>query len=506
MKTFLKFIVFNIAIFNFSICNLFAQDIRHDINADIAKKQQEQIGFVENKTTNYKQTTHKDAQWFGTAGFGMFIHWNIASVREIDLSWPMMSGTQIGWSSNKPSQDSINRFVANGNFWAGHKCSKNNSCLTPVEYWSMAKYFNPQSYNPEEWAKAAKAAGMTYMVLTTRHHDGFAMWPSNYGDFNTKKFMGGRDLVKPYVEACRKYGLKVGLYYSGPDWYFNRNVQSFLYYGLQKNYKNVHSLDENLKPRTTTKSQTELQIHYDSVAVYLKGQITELLTNYGKIDMIWFDGSADIPKGNPAWQKCISMDDIHKLQPGIVVSPRFFGYGDYKTFESDRELPKTKQTGWAEFCTTIAVTGWGYTNSPLKPINKVLNDLILCRSRNSNELLNFGPDKNGVFSDEMKSDLQMLADWMKVNGVSLKNSTALPENESASIPATSNKSHRYFFLFTDNKSNEIQFITPLKVKNVKLLTNGKKMKYETSNDKVTISVADINSKNLAQVIDVELIK
>jgi len=502
----MKFLVITVTIIYISFFRVSAQDFRPDLNTDIAKKQHEQIGFVENISTNYKQNTHKDAQWFGKAGFGMFIHWNIASVREIDLSWPMMSGTQIGWSAQKPDQDSINRFVANGNFWAGHKCEKNNSCITPVEYWSLAKYFNPQSYNPEEWAKAAKAAGMTYMVLTTRHHDGFAMWPSNYGDFSTKNYMGGCDLIKPYVAACRKYGLKVGLYYSGPDWYFNRSVQSFLYYGLQKNYKNVPGLDENLKPRTTLKSQADLQMHYDSVASYLKGQITELLTNYGKIDMIWFDGGPDIPKGNEAWKKCITMDEIHKLQPGIVVSPRFFGYGDSKTYESDKALPGTKQTGWAEFCTTIAVSGWGYTKSPLKPINKVLNDLILCRSRNTNELLNFGPDKDGVFSIEMKNDLQILAEWMKVNGITLKDCTALPDNESASVPATASNNHRYLFLFTDNKANSIQMNTNSKVKNVVLLTNGKKLKCTVEKNEITIPITSIPATGLAQTFDVELTK
>ena len=85
----------------------------------------------------------------------------------------------------------------------------------------------------------AKEAGMTYVVLRTRHHDGFALWPSKFGDFNTKNYMGGRDIVKEYVTACRKYGLKVGLYYSGPDWYFNREFQNFLYYGIARYYKNV---------------------------------------------------------------------------------------------------------------------------------------------------------------------------------------------------------------------------------------------------------------------------
>ena len=106
--------------------------------------------------------------------------------------------------------------------------------ITPNQYWSMASFFNPKWYNPDHWLKAAKAAGFTYVVLTTRHHEGFALWPSAYGNFNTKLFMGGRDLLKDYVAACRRNGLKVGFYYSPPDWFFDRDYMNFLYSGAAR--------------------------------------------------------------------------------------------------------------------------------------------------------------------------------------------------------------------------------------------------------------------------------
>ena len=464
--------------------------------------------------TNAQQKLFKETEdqkkermaWWTNDRFGMFIHWSIAAVREIDLSWPMMAGTQIGWDASyrKLTQDSIDRFIADGDYFAGHKCKKDNSCLSPVEYWEQARFFNPNSYNPEVWAKAAKAAGMTYMVFTARHHDGFAMWPSNYGNLSTLNYMGGRDLVRPYVEACRKYGLKVGLYYSGPDWYFNRTMQSFLYWRLAKDFKNVPSIDENLKPRTTTKTATDLQMHYDSVAVYLKGQITELLSNYGKIDMIWFDGGPDIPKGNPAWQKCISMDDIHRLQPGIIVSPRFFGYGDFKTFESDTDKPGETQKQWAELCTTVTGRSWGYTQTPLKPINNLIKDLILCRSRNANYLLNFGPDKNGTFSTEMNSYLSIFADWMKVNGSAIRGCIALPANETASIPATAHSNRRYLFVTDELKGKTITFDSPHQVKKVHFLASKIPVEFQIINNKQLVITLESNSSNLPLVIKVEL--
>ncbi|PTQ96639.1 alpha-L-fucosidase [Mucilaginibacter yixingensis] len=494
---------------------VFAQQKTTKSEDDAVKMEHAQIGIVDDATSGYKHTTNPDAQWFSQVGFGMFIHWSIASVKALDLSWPMMAGTQIGWSSKKPTQDSVDRYVAAGNFFAGHHCETDGSCITPNQYWAMAKDFNPQSFDPDTWVRLAKEAGMKYVVFTTRHHDGFAMWPSNYGDFSTKNYLSGKDFVKDYVKACRKYGLKVGLYYSGPDWHFNRDFQSFMYYGVGRDYKNVPSLDADLHARTGVKTEAKKQQHYEEVAAYIKGQVEELLTNYGKIDMIWFDGAPDIPKGNIAWQHCITMDQIHKLQPGIVVSPRFFGYGDYKTLEGDKSLPKTQQGDWAELCATIAEPGWGYTKAPLKSTAYALNMLATCRANNANLLLNFGPTKEGVFTDEMISRLHDMAAWMKVNGVAISNTQPLGQAEQASTLATVSGKHRYLFVMPDvsNKlkapvlpqpATTITLKTPGAVKHVSMLGNNKKIDYTANNGQIVIQVpAAMRSAN-GNVVDVEL--
>ncbi len=497
-------IVFFSFLLSFFVVNAQKNDSKKD--EDRVKMEHAQIGIMEDAASGYKQSTHPSAQWFAGAGFGMFIHWSISSIREIDLSWPMMAGTQIGWrpSNNKMDSAEVRKIIQSGDYFMGHACKKDNSCLTPNEYWEQSKYFQPTKYNPEEWARAAKAAGMTYMVFTARHHDGFAMWPSKYGDFSTKNYMSGKDLVKPYVEACRKYGLKVGLYYSGPDWHFNREFQSFMYYGVSRDYKNVPSLDANLQARKTVKTDAEKQAHYYRVAEYIKGQVEELLTNYGKIDMIWFDGGPDIPRGNIAWDKCISMKRIHELQPGIVVSPRFFGYGDYKTYEGDAKLPTDIQKQWAELCVTIAKSGWGYTKHPLKTVETVLKQLILCRSRNTNYLLNFGPTKEGIFSEKMNQKLDSIAAWMKINGQSLVNCRALNPDETVSVPATSKNNHRYLFLFSDNKVSEIQMKTTSEIKQVTMLANKKKIIITSKAGITTIPLTTVQRTALVDVIDVEL--
>src|SRR5262249_28165392 len=133
--------------------------------------------------------------------------------------------------------------------------------ITPLEYWQMAKDFNPQSYDPDRWLAAAKDAGFTYAVLTAKHHEGFALWPSHFGTFSTKNYMGGRDLVRPFVEACRRHGLKVGLFVSGPDWYFDRDYNDFLYYRAHRTNPELPALGPDLKPRRREPEPQALKRH-----------------------------------------------------------------------------------------------------------------------------------------------------------------------------------------------------------------------------------------------------
>src|SRR3954453_3030206 len=190
------------------------------------KLEHQGIGVVEVSDEAFvKHTEHPDAQWFPEAGLGLFIHWGLASVKAINISWPMMEG-------------------------------RGNPAITPNEYWKQVESFDPRKYDPNKWLKAAKAAGFTYAVFTTPHHEGFAMWPSAFGGFDTRNHMGGRDLVKPYVEACRKNGLKVGFYYSPPDWYFDKDYVNF-----GRKSDNKVPLDADHKPRTGTKSAAEIAKH-----------------------------------------------------------------------------------------------------------------------------------------------------------------------------------------------------------------------------------------------------
>ena len=165
------------------------------------------------------QNTHPAAQWFPEAGFGLFIHFGISSVHGgIDLSWAMYA--------NKSWEDGE---------------------VTPMEYWKLADRWNPEYFDADDIVRKAKETGFKYIVFTTKHHDGYTMWPSKYSDFGVEQKLGGRDLVREFTDACHRHGMKVGLYYSPPDWRFDAPYINWDYSGkkiLDVNHQEIDKLPE----------------------------------------------------------------------------------------------------------------------------------------------------------------------------------------------------------------------------------------------------------------------
>ena len=229
---------------------------------------QHQIIALDQVDGEYTRTDHPGAQWFPEAGLGLFLHWGLSCVDgNMDLSWGMMANTP--WDAGR----------------------YNFNKMRPVEYWQLAERFDPEAYEPKLWMEAAAAAGMRYVVLTAKHHEGFALWPSDHGSLNTKNHMGGRDLLRPYVEAARACGLKVGFYYSPPDWYWCREYMSFNYgngvwsQDRIEQFPEAYSLvpreawDERWEPREPPEQMpADLEAEF---ARYTRGQVYELLTEYG---------------------------------------------------------------------------------------------------------------------------------------------------------------------------------------------------------------------------------
>ena len=426
----------------------------------------------------FEHTTHPGAQWFPDAGLGLFIHWGIASVRAMNISWPMMEGR------GKPGEQ-----------------------ITPNQYWEQAKSFNPKKYDPDKWLRAAKAAGFTYAVLTTRHHEGFAMWPTKFGNFNTKTYMGGRDLVKPYVEAARRNGLKVGFYYSPPDWYFDRDYVNF-----SKREGATVPLDADLKPRTATPDPAKLAAHQAEYAAMVRGQIEELLTRYGKIDLLWFDGHPPGQEGDDI----IPIARIRQLQPAIVINPRLHKHGDYKTYERKLTTDKVADS-WAEFCNTWTNFWPHVADAPFRAPGFVLGQYVTARALRVNYLLGVGPTSDGEFVAGIYDNMAVVAAWMKKNARAVRGTQPLPAAESGSVPATAAGRTRFLFAvpkFRDKGMFEADRLPPgdetLSLKgagrprSVKLLADGSTLKYTVANDVITVELPAGKRTTLVDVVAIDL--
>ncbi|HEY2881401.1 MAG TPA: alpha-L-fucosidase [Pirellulales bacterium] len=459
---------------------------------------------VETKAGNFPHTTHPGAQWYPKAGLGLFIHWGLASVRASNISWPMIPGRPLA-AKQITDPDEQQRIIREGDYNLNGKPLE----ITPDNYWSVAPQFNPQDYDPNKWLKAAKAAGFEYAVLTAKHHEGFALWPSAYGDFNTKNYMSGRDLVKEYVEACRKNGLKVGLYFSGPDWHFDRDYMSFLYHANQTPW--MPSLGPDLKPRTEKKTPEEIAAHQKQFTELVRGQIEELLTNYGQIDLIWFDGKPAVPHADSV----ITIDRIRELQPQIVINPRLHGHGDFVTYE--RKLATDEPaTGWAEFCNTWT-NSWSHQNLPFRSDGFVLGQLVKCRSLGVNYLLGVGPTKDGVFVDDIYKNMAVVGEWMAKNRASIDGTTPLANRESASVPATAGKNVRYLFAIPQFKNDGMfdKDMLPRETmtlelkgapapKAVKLLADGSALEHSVKDGTLSITLPAEKRTKLVDVVEVDL--
>lgn len=474
---------------------------KQDVQAEHAM-----ISIIGDKSVAEVHSQHPGAQWYPEAGLGLFIHWGLSSVKNLDASWPMIPGRALAAVTLDSAE--IKRVVTQKDYNLNGK----PPVITPSEYWAMAREFNPQNYDPDKWIKAAKEAGFTYAVLTTKHHEGFAMWPSNYGDFSTKNYMGGRDLIKPFIDACRKYGLKVGLYYSPPDWHFDRDYMNFLYYKGPLRNPGLPVVDADLNPRTSKKSPEEIERHQAEFAAYVKGQIEEILTRWGQINVLWFDGKAPVPNGN----NLVTQDEIRKLQPGIVINPRMHGKGDFMTFE---RIPPQKDPGniWAEFCDPWTGS-WANSNTqPFRSNAYVLGELVSARAMGVNLLLGVGPTSDGIFPEAVYQNMKVVEVWMKANYRSVKNVKQLPENEISSVPATARENIRYLFAIPQFRNGgkyeadrvlaediTLTLKTSLKPKAVSLLGSGQKLAFRYSGDIASIELPASLRTNLVDVVKVEL--
>ena len=351
-----------------------------------------QLAFSQDKKIFNETPQQKEErlEWWTDARFGMFIHWGLYSLP------------------------------------ARHEWVKNYERITDSAYQKYFDNFNPDEFDPVKWAKEAKAAGMKYAVLTTKHHEGFCLFDSKYTDYKSTNTGAKRDLVREYVNAFRAQGLKVGFYYSLLDWhhpdYTMDDVHPLTQVDTsQANYNRLN------KGRNMAKYRQ-----------YMRNQITELLTNYGKIDVLWLDWSWDKGakrgKGAEDWGSVELLKLVRKLQPGIIVNNRLGLYdykdgGDFETPEqvSSAELNKYRGKTW-ETCQTFSGS-WGYyrDENSWKTHRQLLDLLITSVSNGGNLILNVGPTARGEFDYRATHALDSMAYWMHANSVAIYNCTYAPE-------------------------------------------------------------------------------
>jgi alpha-L-fucosidase len=306
---------------------------------------------------------------------------------------------------------------------ARHEWVKNIERMTNEQYQKYFEIFNPDLYDPHEWAKMARAAGMKYVVLTAKHHEGFCLFDSKFTDYKSTNTPCGKDLIKEYVEAFRAEGLKVGFYYSLIDWHHPD-------YTIDR----VHPLRQSSDTAYARLNKGKDMKRYQQ---YIKNQVTELLTNYGEISIIWFDFSfpGKNGKGRDDWDSENLLKLARQLQPGIIVDDRLDlqnikGGWDFTTPEQEKVAKWPEYNGkkipW-ETCQTFSGS-WGYFRDEYtwKSPAQLLELLIESVSKGGNLLLNVGPTARGTFDPRAQSRLRAMGDWMKLNSRSVYNCTEAP--------------------------------------------------------------------------------
>jgi alpha-L-fucosidase len=347
----------------------------------------------------FKESTAEKKErmaWWVNDRFGMFIHWGIYAIP------------------------------------ARHEWVKRYEQIPDDEYRKYFEMFNPDLYNPKEWARKAKEAGMKYAVITTKHHDGFCLFDSKYTDYKATNTPIGKDLIKEWVEAFRGEGLKVGFYYSLLDWHHP-------HYEIDRNHPWVaRGLGETKEYEEKYKEWNKGR-NMDIYREYVKNQLTELLTNYGKIDILWLDYSfpaGNHGKGRDDWDSESLLKLVRKLQPGIILNDRLDlldveGGWDFTTPEQYKVSKWPERNGvkipW-ETCQTFSGS-WGYyrDEATWKSTKQLLTLLIESVSKGGNLLLNVGPTARGTFDYRANDRLEAMGEWMKYNSRSIYGCTEAPE-------------------------------------------------------------------------------
>jgi len=422
-------------------------------------------------------------QWWRDARFGMFIHWG---------DYAQLAGNYKGQQ------------VGRGGEWI-----MNRGKIPVLEYQQYAKQFNPVKYDADAWVKTAKDAGMKYIVITAKHHDGFAMFKSGASKWNIVDATPyGKDILKPLAAACRKYGIKLGFYYSqAQDW--NNPGGAAARKVASEGWPNPDSAKIDAYTLANTGHWDPLQTsatmsdYIDKVAV---PQVKELLTNYGEVAVLWWDTPTNMTD-----EYAKKLQDVLSLQPNIITNDRLKRPdfpGDYKTPE--QKIPGQSELDGRDWETCMTMNGtWGYKSydNKWKSTETLIRNLADIASKNGNYLLNVGPDASGLFPEGSLAALKGIGQWMKVNGASIyaTQGSPLPALDWGRCTQKKNGNTTTLYLHVFNWPANGQLHVPGikgKVNGAKLLANGQQLTTTTASDEVVITLPATAPDNIDSVVEV----
>ncbi|HUC54816.1 MAG TPA: alpha-L-fucosidase [Candidatus Cybelea sp.] len=410
---------------------------------------------------NYTPTPEnlKARTWFQDAKFGMFIHWGVYSVLG-DGEWIM---------ETRP----INR----------------------TDYAKVPAFFNPIKFDPAAWVALAKAAGMKYITITSKHHDGFAMFDSRLTDWNVvARTPYGKDVIGMLAAECHKQGIKLFLYHSQLDW---------------------HSADYFPRGRTGHRTGRAESGNWDAYLNFMDGQLRELLTNYGEIGGIWFDGMWDKPDAD--WHLARTYALIHELQPQALVGSNHhknpFPGEDFQMFEKD--LPGQHTTGFNpdQSVSTLPLetaetmnNSWGFnlTDEHYKNSGDLIRYLLRAAGANANFLLNVGPMPNGVIQPEFVQRLTEVGQWMKQYGESIYGTRGGPLASGAWGVTTQRGSTVYVHVLDWNQPVLALAGMPRPVHLARLLRDGSSVEFTPVKGGLVLKIPEPQPEEVDRVIVLEL--
>jgi alpha-L-fucosidase len=374
------------------------------------------------------------APWFQTARFGMFVHWGHCSQQGVELSWPLVGGI-FALPESKP--------------------------MRVEQYHSSAATFDPQAFDAAALARLAKSCGMQYAVLTTKHHDGYAMFDTKVSEYSVMYSPYGRDIVREFVEAMRAEGIRIGLYFSLADWH-HPDYPAFTRSDVPYKFPRGIPPDPERWPRFVD---------------FMFAQMRELLTNYGQIDLLWFDGGWERTPEEWRTQEFHAM--IRELRPEVVINDRLPGFGDYATPE--QFVPAKAPEGPWETCLTMNES-WGYqpSDTNYKSTRQLIHTLCEVAGKGGNLLLNVSPMSDGRLPPEQLERLEAVAGWMAVNGESISGTAPGLEPWQWYGPSTRRDGTVYLHaLMRPYESVTVRGVYIKRVKAVRALSTGKELRFTT---------------------------